>query len=127
MDPIRGFSTGLIVVFALLLFLAKLNPGQRWVYWLFGYSIGPRTDVKYLTRRQLWSSSWRFLAWGFICLSTLTALVKFPQFTGWGPGAPAFTVVLFLALVLLCGVGFVGGLYLFARFLFRSSNYAPPN
>lgn len=126
MDPIRALCYGLIVAFAVLLFLAKRNPQQRWVFWLFGYCVGPRTDIQYLTRSQLWSSSWRFLAWGLFCLGLLMSVVKFPQLSGWGPGAPGSTVVLALVLVLLCGIGFVGGVYLFVRFLFRSSSYVPP-
>jgi len=124
---VMGLYTGMIVVVALLLFLASRNPRQRWVFWLFGYSVGPRTDIQYLTKSQLWSSCWRFLAWGFFCLGMLMSLVKFPQLSGWGPGAPGTTVVLFLVLVLLCGIGFVGGLYLFVRFLFRPSSYVPPS
>ncbi|MBD9478107.1 hypothetical protein [Pseudoxanthomonas sp. PXM02] len=126
MNLVHLLCTALIVTYSLLLVLASRYPNARWVYWLFGYSIGPRSDVKYLTKSQLGSSSWRFLAWGGLCLVALVALVKLPQFTGWGPGAPAFTVLLFLVLVILCGMGLVGGLYLFAWYLLRSPKYVPP-
>ena len=125
MNLIQVLCAGLVVAYSLLLVLAKLNPHQRWVYWLFGYSIGPRSDVKYLTKSQLWSSAWRFLAWGGLCFVALVALVKLPQLTGWGPGAPALTVILFLVLVLLCGMGLIGGLYLFVRHLLRDAKYSP--
>jgi hypothetical protein len=124
MDPVDAYIA-LIVVFASLLFLARLYPQQRWAYWLFGYPIGPRTDIKNLTKSQLWSSAWRFLVWGLAFSALLASVVMFPNLSGWGPGAPGATVVVALAFVLLAGLGWIGGLYLLVRFLFRSSRYAP--
>ncbi len=124
MDPVDAYIA-LIVVFASLLFLARLNPQQRWVYWLFGYTIGPRTDIKNLIKSQLWSSAWRFLVWGLVCSALLASVMMFPSLSGWGPGAPAATVLVALVFALLAGLGWAGGLYLLVRFVFRSSSYAP--
>ena len=126
MSSFKLVAFGLIGAFLALLVVAAANSHRRWVYWLFGYSVGPRTDVKNLTKQQLWSSAWRFMCWGLVCLLGLVALVALPQFSGWGPGAPVETVALALVLFLLTGLGLVGGLYLLVRCVFRSSNYVAP-
>ncbi len=126
MPTFKLFLLGCVAAYAALLVAAAANPNRKWVYWLFGYSIGPRTDVGNLTKRQLWSSSWRFLCWGVSCFAGLIAIVKLPRLSGWGLGAPIETIALALILFLLMGLGFEGGLYLLVRCLLRPSSYVAP-
>ena len=104
------------------------NPQRFWVYLLYGMQVGPRTDVAHMTKTQLFESGMRFVTWGLIFLSVFWAngIAIMALYDRTADPHPFFAVVMF-ASVISSGMGFVGGLYLLVRSLFRQRSYAPPS
>jgi hypothetical protein len=105
---------------------AEQNPKRPWVYLMYGNQFGPRTDVKFMTKRELLQSALSFVLLGLIFFSLNIANGIIIQL-GSDPRDPAgiFIVVMFMS-ALFSGMGFLGASYLLVRWLFRRSSYVPP-
>ena len=72
----RWLSLVLLAVFGvvvLLDYLARKNPEASWVYWLWGWEIGPRTNATTMSRHDLYRSGVRFLLYAVVLLGFLVA------------------------------------------------------
>jgi hypothetical protein len=106
--------------------IAQENPARLWVYLLYGHQFGPRTDVKYMTKRELLASALSFLLVGLIFFSVHIGngiLIKL--FSDPRDPAAALVLIMFLS-ALFAGMGFIGAMYLAVRWAFRSRKYVPP-
>ncbi len=84
---------------------------------------GPRTDVRYMNRAQLFGSARIFVAWGLILFITHAAFLAAAR------NSLAESVVLaslWGAVMLSSLLGLAGGLYLLLRAIARPSSYLPP-
>ncbi len=55
-----------LCLIALVCFLrsrAEKNPNQLWVARLYGRQLGPRSDVKYMSKAELYVSGLSFILW----------------------------------------------------------------
>ena len=110
----------------LLRFLHK-NLDKLWVRILF-IPFGPKTDVRYMTRSQLFKSASSFLICGsyLVALLVFTILLMSPFYKNAEPDPLIFALIYFI-LPVICAVFFLAAVYLFIRVLLRSKNYLPPN
>ena len=83
-----------------------------------------RTDVRYMSRRDLFASSLQFLGVGVLCLGGFFVLAWFSSL-GKGPIASVPAQVAGFALAIFCGMGLLGSGYLFVRGIFRLESYDP--
>jgi hypothetical protein len=106
---------------------AQKDPRKFWVLLLYGVQVGPRTDVAHMRKGELLESGIRFITWGLIFMSAFWAN-NILMAAIYAPNDPHgfFVVVMFLT-TLFSGMGFLGGLYLLVRWLFRRSSYVPPS
>jgi len=92
--------------------LARKNPEAAWVYWLWGWEIGPRTNVPTMSRADLYRSGVKFLFWALVLFGLLIATGHF-GFRG------AQDSMVALALLFVFSLGFLictaAGLYLLIR------------
>lgn len=128
MEPLTILLINVVLVGAVwfLRAIAQENPARFWVYLLYGHQFGPRTDVKYMTKRELLASALSFVLVGLIFFSVNVGngiLIKL--FSDPRNPAAAFVVIMFLS-ALFAGMGFIGALYLLTRWMFRSKHYVPP-
>jgi len=104
-----GFTVGIV----LLDYVARKTPEAPWVYWLYGWRRGPRTDVAHMSRRDLCRSGLQFLLWAAISFGVLAGIGWF-GFKGERDLTNVFMVLLFVStIVFLMCLG--GGLYLLVR------------
>ena len=111
----RSISLILFAVFGgilLLTQLARKNPEAPWVYWLWAWEIGPRTNVATMSRRDLYRSGVRFLFFAVVLLGLLITTGHFGLQNGEQPVAALLTVFVCSVSILLCSVG---GVYLLIR------------
>lgn len=111
----RRISLILLAVFGgvmLLNYLARKNPDAAWVYWLWGWEMGPRTNAPTMSRYDLRRSGVRFLLYALVLLGLLIATGHF-GFRG------AQDSMVALALLFVLSLGFLmctaAGLYLLIR------------
>jgi hypothetical protein len=100
-----SFSFVYIVVFVAIYFLfwtARRNPQKRWVHILFGRMYGPRTDVKNMTRRDLFQSGLSFLFWGIVSLFSCVLIIFLAGIFSNGEGFPTLGLVGLFATI--CGL-----------------------
>ncbi len=110
----------------LLFWTARRNLEKRWVRILFGRMYGPRTDVKYMTRRDLFQSALSFLFWSIVSLFLCIFIIYLAGVVSKGGEFPTVGLVGLFAFVLFSGVGVTGALYLFIRGLLRDKDFVPP-
>jgi hypothetical protein len=124
---ILGLQIALAASVLWLIWLAKRNPEKRWVSALFGFRFGPRSDVQNMTKQELLESAVRFVTWGLIFLSLFVGSSLLLEFAGLGRSIdlPGFLFAFLMLFSLFSGMGFLGGAYLFLRYLFRSRDYRP--
>ena len=79
-----------------------------------------RTDVRYMSRRDLFASAVQFLLAGVLGIGLMWLLSLA------GRDLPEFALAVgAFGLVILSGMGFAGAVYLFVRACFRSPHYDP--
>jgi len=107
--------------FYLLAIIAAFSPTVRKLY----MPIGPRTDVRYMTRLELLRSSVTFagLGLGSMVVMILAASIL-PKLGDKVAGSPVTLGIFFVAFV-LTAIWFVGGVYLLIRGLLRRRDYDP--
>jgi hypothetical protein len=118
-----------LCLIALVWFLrakAERTPDRFWVYLLYGLQLGPRSDVKYMTKSELYESGTRFIVWGLIASSALLATGIVARALGASPDNSNLLLALWFGLTLLAGMCFLGGGYLLLRGSLRSQSYSPP-
>lgn len=123
---ILALNIALIALVWILRSKAKKDPSQFWVYLLYGLQLGPRSDVKYMTKIELYESGVRFVTWGLIFTSVLFAVAIAEKATNNPSDASLLLRGLQFGSALLAAMGFVGGSYLLLRGAFRSPSYSPP-
>jgi hypothetical protein len=117
-----------VVLFGVIWFVrsrAEKNRWQFWVWLLYGLRIGPRTDVAQMKKAELLSSALRFLTWGLIFLSILLGGTMLLQYFYDGRNPHGFFLAVIMFLALFAGMGFIGGLFMLVRWLFRYASGAP--
>lgn len=124
---ILALNLGLVVLVWLLRASAKKDPARFWVYLLYGLQLGPRSDVKYMTKTELYDSGVRFIVWGLIFTSAFWAVGIAARFLHSSPDTSPLMAALWFGLSLLAGMGFLGGFYLVIRGLLRPHSYIPPS
>ena len=96
----------------LLGYWARKNPEASWVYWLWDWEIGPRTNAPTMSRYDLVRSGVRFLFCAVVLFGLLIGIFQF----GLQPGQES---VLMLVLLFVLSIGFLmcaaAGLYLLIR------------
>jgi len=124
-----GFLYVLAIMAALILLLRFLhkNIDKLWVRVLY-LPFGPKTDVKYMTRSELFKSASSFLICGvyLAALWFFTILLTSPIYKNTEPGPIIFALICFI-IPIICAVFFCAAFYLFIRAIFRSKNYLAPN
>jgi hypothetical protein len=124
-----GFLYVLAIMVALILLLRFLhkNIDKLWVRVLY-LPFGPKTDVKYMTRSELFKSASGFLICGtyLVLLLIFTILLTSPFYKNTGPG-PFLSALIYFIIPVICAVFFCAAFCLFIRGLFRSKNYLAPN
>jgi hypothetical protein len=103
---------------------ARSNPNEPLTIVLFRLGFGPRTDVKYMTRSELFHSAASFLTWALIFAIILLVLV-FASFPG-GKEPPVIAEVFLFGITIALGMSGLAAAYLGIRGVFRSSKYTPP-
>ena len=111
---------GLIALVWLLRRKATKDPRRFWVFLLYGLQLGPRTDVKQMSKAELYDSGIRFIILGLMCTSAFLAMAIAMRVLGGSPDTNAVLLGLWIALTLFSAMGFLGGLYLLLRGLFRT-------
>lgn len=120
----------ILAIFAalwLLLRFLRKNLHKLWVRVLF-LPFGPKTDVIYMTRTELFKSALSFFMCGayLVLMLIFAILLMSPYYQNKNPGS-FFYALLYFILPLLCSVFFLGSFYLFLRGLFRRTDYVTPN
>lgn len=101
---------GLLLGVYILSYFASKYPEAKWVKIFFGYR-WPRTDVKYMSKRDLLVSGSQFLASSFFILVLLAAL-------GYLSNRFSYNLILWMGtfgLTILFLAFFINGLYLLIR------------
>jgi len=86
-----------------------------------------RTDVKYMTKNELYESGWKFLAF-----SATLFIILIGMSYGIGDNMPTNPISLFISLCIYFGViifllyFFLGGLWMLIKGLIRKKNSIPP-
>src|SRR5262245_3848048 len=84
---------------------------------------GPRTDVRYMTKVELFKSGTQFLGSGLVVLAGALGLALLvPEIE---KIQPEIVGVSGFAVLIISGMGILGGLYLYVRGAFRSTSYDP--
>ena len=125
-----GPSRTRVVVVICALLLAAVAIAARWRSVNAAHPIaaalwsnrGPRTDVQFMSRSELFRSGRTFLAGGAILFASYIGFVvnAGPRF-----GDSAFSISVSAVFMLTGLVGISGGLYLFVRGFCRSASYMP--
>ena len=97
---------------------SRRHPHDPWVFALWYLALGPRTDVSYMTRRELFESAAGFVTWTLFSVIALQLVLLSSPETGspWVQGV-AFALALFLLM------GACGALYMLVRALLRRRAY----
>ena len=106
----------------ILRYYAKRKNKPFLIYLLFFHQIGPRTDTKYMSKRELYKSGLKFIVWS-IYLFTIILLL------GYNIGSKSeYAIILGIIFIIwiLFMMCFFGGLYLIFRGLIRKKEYIPP-
>jgi hypothetical protein len=113
------------VLYWISVYYARKYPDKRWPY-IFIMHLGPRTDVKYMSRKDLFKSSLTFIIYA-IHLTIFFYLSVYFIYLSYGDKEPPLTVmaIVCFAFPVLGGMCYLGSLYLFIRGLLRSENYVP--
>jgi hypothetical protein len=87
---------------------------------IFTRKFGPRTDVRYMTRAELFKSATQTLVGGLLLLGGCAGL-------GWfvAHGSSLVVIAGFFVALVLSAMGIVGALYLCVRGVLRSPSYDP--
>jgi hypothetical protein len=103
---------------------ARKNPDEPLTAVLFRLTFGPRTDVKYMTRSDLFRSAASFLTWALILAVVMLLLVM----TGFSSGRepPAIYQMLVFGIAIGLAMSGLAAAYLFIRGALRSPTYKPP-
>ena len=120
----------ILAIFAalwLLLRFLRKNLHKLWVRVLF-LPFGPKTDVIYMTRTELFKSALSFLICGtyLVLLLIFTILLTSPFYKNADPG-PFLSALIYFIIPVICTVFFCAAFCLFIRAVFRSKNYLAPN
>lgn len=107
-----------IIVFALY-HIALKNLDKEWVWVLYGFR-GVRTDVKYMTKSELYYSGLQFLKWSGLLLVILLLFAKLIE-----SNFNLTTGMLSFMLTIFSLMFFSGGIYMLIRGVFRKKNYIP--
>jgi hypothetical protein len=86
---------------------------------------GPRTDVRYMTRAELFRSAWQFLLAALVMSVTCVAVAYFGSVANHSGDPTPLIQGLFFLFWVLAGMGFAGSLYLAIRGVIRSPSYDP--
>jgi hypothetical protein len=84
-------------------------------------SFGPSTDVRYMSKTQLFRSGIQFLLFGIGLFAAAFGFLS--VFFDFMP--PALMMAISFPVTILSGMGVLGGLYLCIRGVFRSASYDP--
>lgn len=103
--------------------IAKRNPAGLISGLFFRTGFGPRTDVMYMTRSELFKSALVFICFGVL---SIFIIFLFQHFSIFG-NIQAGELVLMFSLSLFATMGISGGIYLCIRGLCRRKNYIPPS
>jgi hypothetical protein len=117
----------LAIYCALASFVALLKLSPDW--WLSQHlfsSWGPRTDVRCMTRRELFASGLKFLALALFCLGFFLIVSVVAPMLGLQIDTSPTVATLFFASAIFVMMGTAAGLYLLLRSLFRSRRYVLP-
>jgi len=124
-----GFLYVLAIMTALILLLRFLhkNIDKLWVRVLY-LPFGPKTDVPYMTRSELFKSASGFLICGtyLVLLLIFTILLTSPFYKNADPG-PFLSALIYFIIPIICAVFFCAAFCLFIRAVFRNKNYLAPN
>lgn len=123
----------ILAIFAVLAaFLATLRANPQW--WLTQHlfsSWGPRTDTAFMTRRELFANSLRFVVLALLTFGALLLGGLIGEFFAVDPTAGTWTAttaaVFGVFLMILTGMFTLGALVLFVHGIFRRRNYVPPS
>ena len=120
----------ILAIFAalwLLLRFLRKNLHKLWVRVLF-LPFGPKTDVIYMTRTELFKSALSFLICGtyLVLLLIFTILLTSPFYKNADPG-PFLSALIYFIIPIICAVFFCAAFCLFIRAVFRNKNYLAPN
>lgn len=102
----------------------RKNPNEPLAIVLFRLTFGPRTDVKYMTRSELFRSSASFLTWALV-FAIIVLVVVFAWFSD-GKEPPVISQVFLFAAIIALGMSGLAAAYICIRGIFRSPTYRPP-
>jgi hypothetical protein len=116
------------VKLALVAFVVLLGVHPRWRLSRFMFkSRGPRSDVVFLTRRQLFAEGAKYLYLAVLGIGVIWVAGS----VGEALGGDAFATTVGAAALFIVGIlsamFILGGAYLLVRGLFRSPRYVPPS
>ncbi|GEM_PF-3082805 len=117
-DPIDFCLLGLLSLIFGLNYIAVRNPEALWVKCLLRERV--RTDTKYMTRQELFSSGGRFLKYALFFFIPLILISYLRLELNFFWGSVFFGVSIFFLSF------FGGGLYLLIRGSLRKKDYVPP-
>lgn len=118
------FVTLLFELLCLYVWLqGKKNPESKLLNLLYT-PFGPRTDIAFMTRKELFQSAWIFLKWGFHCCFLISVGVLCLS-VYYGDKEPDMVAVILpgFLLVIPCCMFFAATGYLLVRGLFRRKIY----
>jgi len=115
-------TLGLFVI--VLQWWTRRHPKGRLARLLVSLQIGPKTDVARMSRAELFRSSLHFFAIGILALGLflLSSLLLNPETVSTSKLILFFGFLLFLITLM----GFLGGMYLSVRAIFRRRHSVPP-
>lgn len=106
----------------LLVYFALRHPHSYWVQ-LFFRARGARTDIRNMTKNELFQSGVQFLKW-VVFLFVIVLLIGYQVDKMVEPTIIFLTLLFAASLLFMTFLG--GGLYLLFRGLIRKKNYIPP-
>ena len=126
-NSIISILLGLLELFYwVCIYFSRRNPDLNWPKVLF-IPIGPRTDVAYMNKKELFKSAISFLLWGihFTVLIVVASYLIFGVFYKNSEPHMVLVAIVCFVLPIACGIFYFSSAYLLIRGVFRRRDYVP--